>query len=223
MHTGKGRIDEIFIQDGRAGRISCPPALIPAPGQYLLAHADADWAAPLPHPVFKAGNAAGGFIACAPLPAHWTPGTELNLSGPLGRGFSLPAHAKKVALASFSSTCSRLLSLLEPALAQSAEITLLTDTPPENLPPSLEILPLAVLNETLAWADMLAIDLPSSKLFSLLRLCRDQFNQIETQILVETALPCGGMAECGACAIQIPGAYWLACKDGPVFQVKDFK
>ncbi len=248
MHSGTGQIDETFIQAcpevrgiGRAARITCAPNLVPAPGQYLLAHAPSEPDSPLPHPVFLAASHSRGFYAAQPLPVSWTPGTRLTLRGPLGRGFRLPATSRRAALAAFGGNPSRLLALLEPALAQKAEITLLADTPPDGLPPAVEILPLTALADTITWADYLAIDAPRAALAAIQEtLFPDSpapysgytpnlaakpfptaaFIGCATDILVETPLPCGGMAECGACAIPSRRGTLLACKDGPVFDLK---
>jgi len=37
------------------------------------------------------------------------------------------------------------------------------------------------------------------------------------QVLVRTPVPCGGIAECGVCAVTLKSEWKLACKDGPVF------
>jgi NAD(P)H-flavin reductase len=37
------------------------------------------------------------------------------------------------------------------------------------------------------------------------------------EALVLTAMPCGGMAECGVCAVKTAAGWQSACKDGPVF------
>src|SRR3972149_189112 len=105
MHIAKGCIEEIYLDGRRAARLTCPPALIPAPGQYLLAHAVTDSDSPLAHPVYSAGLCPGGFSASPPIPSNWLPGTELSLRGPLGHGFSLPAASRFVALAAFGETC----------------------------------------------------------------------------------------------------------------------
>jgi len=246
MHSGTGRIDETFIQaypevrgTGRAARITCAPNLVPAPGQYLLAHAPCEPDAPLPHPVFLAASHPRGFYAAQPLPVAWTPGTELTLRGPLGRGFRLPASARRVTLAVFGGNPSRLLALLEPALAQKAEITLLAETIPSGLPPAIEILPLTTLAETVKWADYLAIDAPRAALAAIRDALRPDSRQsysgytpstannspltmigYATEILIETPLPCGGMAECGVCAVHARQGFLLACKDGPVFDLR---
>ncbi len=98
MQTAQGCIEEIYLDGRRAARLTCPPALVPAPGQYLLAWAPTDLHASLAFPVYQAGTCPGGFYAAPPLPAQWLPGTQLHLRGPLGHGFSLPPAARRVAL-----------------------------------------------------------------------------------------------------------------------------
>jgi dihydroorotate dehydrogenase electron transfer subunit len=223
MHTSKGCIEEIYFEARRAARLTCPPALVPAPGQYLLAQADAAADAPLAQPVFTAGTTLNGFFAAPPLPANWRPGTELTLRGPFGHGFRLPAAARRVALAAYGSTSSRLLALLEPAFAQNAAIVLLTDQPPQGLPAALEIFPLAALAETTRWADYLALDAPRATLPGLQNMLKPgapAASGCVAEILFETPLPCGGLGECGVCAVPLRRGYALACKDGPVFDLK---
>jgi hypothetical protein len=91
VHTGKGLIAELILQDGYSyARLTCPESLIPAPGQYLLAGDASDSA--LPVPIFYTDSAPEGFLALAA--DGWKPGDELHLRGPLGRGFSLPSTAR---------------------------------------------------------------------------------------------------------------------------------
>lgn len=224
MNSGTGQIDETFIPPGRAARIICAPNLIPAPGQYLLAHALSEPDSPLPHPVFLTASHPRGFYAASPLPVSWAPGTQLALRGPLGRGFQLPASARRVALAAFGGNASRLLALLEFAMPQKAEITLLANAIPENLPPAIEILPLSALADAAKWADYLAIDAPRAALAEIRNAFPPASRPIifgyTTEILVEMPMPCAGMAACGACALQTQSRYFLTCKDGPVFDLK---
>jgi hypothetical protein len=234
MHTATGFIEEIYLDGRRAARISCPAELVPAPGQYLLATSNTDPDAPLAQPLFSAGACPGGFYAAPALLISWLPGARLNLRGPFGRGFSLPAGARRVALAAFDGDCARVLALLQPTLTQNASVVLLSDQPPAGLPDALEILPLAALAETAPWADYLAIELRRERLPELFSLLNPQSMPAYvregksipprsgfTQFLVVTALPCAGLAECGACTVSLPprAELKLACKDGPVFDL----
>lgn len=223
MHTGEGQLLELYYETERAAaRILCPPRLIPAPGQYLLAHDGSD--APLAVPVFPAGLAADGFLAAPSLPRAWTPGTQLHLRGPLGRGFSLPLTARRVALLAWDDSPARLLALLPAALKQDAAVTLVCQTAPRDLPPEIEVQPLQALAETLAWADFLAVDAGRESLPGL-RSKLGERNQpsAEIQVLVRTQMPCGALAECGVCAVRIRGGWKMACKDGPVFDWRELR
>ncbi|MFT3896005.1 MAG: hypothetical protein QM730_30690 [Anaerolineales bacterium] len=132
MHTAKGQVLELILENGlRHARISCPENLIPAPGQYVIVSHASD--SPLPDPIFYTDSAPGGFVASAPIPDSWTPGLEIFLRGPLGRGFALPAAARKVALVAFDDAPSRLRGLIAPALKQGAAVVLVTDFDSEVL------------------------------------------------------------------------------------------
>jgi hypothetical protein len=161
----EGRILERFLDVHRAAaRIACDSPLIPAPGQYLLAH-DPATDDPLAVPVFLAGTCPEGFLAAPPLPRTWYPGLTLSLRGPLGHGFILPASARRVALAAIDVSPAYLLGLIQPAHAQGAAISLVCDDRPDDpsiaeysghgLPADVEIRPLAALAEVCAWADYL--------------------------------------------------------------------
>jgi hypothetical protein len=221
MHTGKGQILETLLEDGfRLARIACPANLIPTPGQYLLASDASD--SPLPVPLFYTDSAPEGFMAAAPIPDSWMPGTSLSLRGPLGRGFVIPAAARKVALVAFDDSPLRLRGLIHYALKQGAAVVLVSSFAVDNLSNEVEAQPLSALPEIMAWADYAALDVARTNLFEL----RDKLgtkNQLpalcEAQILIRTSMPCGGVAECGVCAVSLPSGLQMACKDGPVFDL----
>jgi len=221
MQIAQCHIDETYINGWRAAQINCPKALIPAPGQYLLAQTSPAADSPLPAPIYLAATSLNGFYAANPLPAAWTPGTSLALKGPLGRGFHLPHTARRVLLASWSQTSGRVLSLLETCQRQGAEVALIADSAPEEIPLSVEVLPPAVLPEAARWADYAALDMPREQIENLLASppLFDPLNLLSgyAQVLIETSVPCGGMAECGVCAVSTKNGIRLACKDGPVF------
>jgi NAD(P)H-flavin reductase len=219
MRTGQGQVLELILEDGvRHLRVACPASLIPSPGQYLLAGDESD--APLPVPLFHTDSAPQGFIASAPIPASWTPGTELYLRGPLGRGFDLPLSARRVGLISFEVSLARLRGLIRPALQQSAAVVVVCASNPDHLPDDVEVQPLSALQDIVEWSDYLALDVEREKLGQvqerLGRLSRISAGK-EAQVLVHAPIPCGGVAECGVCAVKLKSTWQLACKDGPVF------
>ena len=226
MRVGTGQLTELTLENGQTGgRLLCPPDLIPAPGQYLLAHDPAS-TSPLPVPVFPSGFNSSGFSLAPPIPVDWKPGITLSVRGPLGHGFNMPAPARKVALVAVDGNPYRLLALLTPAFVQGADVTLLSETIPEHLSADVEVQPLNALSDAMGWADYLAFDVMRESLpglWKLLNFGEQAWVRIDAQLLVVTPMPCGGMAECGVCAVSVRRGWKMACKDGPVFNLSDLQ
>ncbi len=150
------------------------------------------------------------------------PGMEISLRGPLGNGFALPASARKIALIALDVLPSRLRGLIRPALSQGAAVVFVSDSQVENLADEVEVQPLSALGEVFAWADYAAFDVTRENLSGLMeRLGKP--NQLsagkEADVLVRTPVPCGGVAECGVCAVVTKSGWKMACKDGPMFKL----
>ncbi len=219
MHRGKGKVVEIILEDEqKLVRIACPPNLIPAPGQYLLAGDASD--SPLPVPLFYTDSAPESFLALPPETVSWQPGQELYLRGPLGRGFDIPAAARKIALIAFDDPLTRLRGLIKPALKKNLALVVVSDFPASSLPDEVEIQPMRELVSVMQWADYSAWDVARENLIQLKELLESEKQlpgRFDAHILVRTAVPCGGVAECGVCAVTLKSGWMLACKDGPVF------
>jgi hypothetical protein len=169
--------------------------------------------------------AADAWLAADPLPATWQPGTRLSLRGPLGHGFHLPATAHRVALAALDQSFSRLLPLVELALAQGAAVALCGMNLPAHLPSAVEVLPLEALPELAAWADYLALDLALAGLETLpvrLGLVEGAHPEAKIELLPRLPMPCGGLGECGICAVPVRKGWQPACTAGPVFDFINF-
>ena len=219
MQTGTGQVLELILEDeNRYVRVACPSALIPMPGQYLLASDGSD--APLPVPLFHTDSTLQGFVAPAPTTASWSPGLRLQLRGPLGRGFVLPPAARKVALVAFDDSPARLRGLIGLALRQDAAVVLVSTSAGDTLPDEVEVQPLSALTDILEWTEYAAMDVGRENLRQLIERI-GKWKPLEAQILVRTPVPCGGIAECGVCAVTLRDEWKLACKDGPVFDWRE--
>jgi hypothetical protein len=230
MAAGNGTITEIRLEaEGLSGKIICPVGLRPAPGQYLAASSP-DPGDALPVILFPSRvetlNGQLTISIAPPLPPGWTSGMQVALRGPLGRGFKLPSTARRVALASLDGHPLRLMPLMERALSQDAAVTLYASKPPAGLPEEVEVLQPDLLPEAPAWADFLALDVPIAGLGEVrdrLGLKVFQRPACQTQVLVLTAMPCSGLAECGICAVAMQHGWALACSDGPVFDFQQLE
>jgi dihydroorotate dehydrogenase electron transfer subunit len=218
----RGIVRELLLVDQvDSARIECPPGSIPSPGQYVLAHAHGS-SAPLATVLFPAGVSASGFTSVPPVPPEWRPGTVLHLRGPLGHGFTMPASAHRIVLAALDSPPSLLLSLLPHALQRGASIALVARAVPDDLPPQVEVQPPEALHDLCRWADYAAFDVRREdlpRLRALFQAERTSMNA-EAQVLVRTPMPCGALADCGVCTVEVGAELLLACDDGPVFNFR---
>lgn len=225
MSIHAGEVTEIQLDSGGnlVAWISCPPQVIPAPGQYVIT---VGGDSVLPASLFSGKRSDNGFLAAPPVPSNWTPGTEVQLRGPLGKGFQLPAQAQRLAFAAMDSTSARLLPLAHQALKDNRSVALFTDAPLPPIPLALEVHPLSALPEFISWADFLAVDLPVQALPRLREtfgLSPEGYLPCLGQALVLAQMPCGTLADCGVCALKVRGTWKLACKEGPVFKLNDLE
>ncbi|NOT03845.1 MAG: hypothetical protein HOP27_04525 [Anaerolineales bacterium] len=231
MKISEGQLFETYLDS--SVRIICPPELIPSPGQYTLAHARGS-DSPLAVPVFFSDSAPNGFRSAPLLDSPWNPGAQLNLRGPLGRGFSIPIFARKVALIAFDESPARLRGLISIALKLDAEVVLVSDSALDDIPEAVEVQPIQAMLDIYQWADYAAFDVARENLNQL----REKFgrmnqakgpreaavlSQSKGQILVRAPMPCGALAECGICALTIRHDWKMICKDGPVFEMKELQ
>lgn len=221
MKTGQGKVAEILL-DGSL-RIECSPDLIPSPGQYLHAHKPASDSS-LPVSLFSIESTLSGFRSAPPAPLDWKPGDLINLRGPIGNGFQIPNSAKKIALIALDESIARLYGLISSSLKQNREVVLVCNLTSQDLPEAVEVQPLQALIDVLKWADYAAFDVQRENLNQLKEMLKEQ-NQlplkIEAQILIHTSMPCGGIAECGVCALTLNHEWKMICKEGPVFRLQD--
>jgi NAD(P)H-flavin reductase len=223
MMLGEGRISELRLLDGhRAARIASASGLIPAAGQYTLAHA-AGSPDPLAAPLFLVHADRDGWLCAPPVPEEWQPGRRLNLRGPLGQGFDLPPSARRVAAVAPDGDCRRLLPLLQGALANEASVTLVMDRTPDDLPLQVEVQPMRALTEVCGWSEYAAFDVVRDQLSELIAaLGGVGAHEVAGagEVLVRAPMPCGALGECGVCTIRSKRGSKLACKHGPVFDIR---
>ncbi len=219
---GSGTIAQVTLMDGEpAADITCASGLVPAPGQYLLAHRSGS-DAPLADVLFRAELTADGFVAAPPIPETWLPGSKLHLRGPLGHGFVLPRHARRIALIAVDGAPRRLLALVGSAHDRDGSIALLCENAPEDLPLHIEVQPLSALLDVLRWADYAALDVARDSLPDLGKLLGPAAHRPglpQAEVLVRVPMPCGALAECGVCAVKLRRGIGLACDQGPVFDL----
>jgi len=218
-------VEILQIGSERAGVLDIPEKHWPDPGQYLGCQRFDDSSEPLPHQLFRIiGDE--GILNLSPIPQSWQPGDQLLVTPPQGHGFSLPRDARRLALLPYKVSPTRLLSLVNGALAQNASISLFCETFPDpeimtQLPSIVEVNQISTLLENLDWPDFLAADLPRDDLEGFSGLFSQESSNMEGQVLVRTPMPCRGLGECSVCTVRTKKGWKYACIDGPVFPLKE--
>ena len=227
MDTYKARIDEICLDVNQepCAWVACEPKAVPSAGRYLMAHALEDEDAPLATPIFACKYSQRGFLAAAPVPSHWQPGMSLMLTGPCGHGFELPPDIRRLAVAILGNAAARMLPVILDPAHRERSVAVFANCNLPVLPVEIEINPLDALPALFNWADYLVCEVPLENLDEFRTMMRlpeiGRHTSIPGQALVFTPMPCGGVSECGACALSLGKAYQYVCKDGPVFTLQE--
>jgi len=158
MRRTKARIEAFTLEPaGEPGvRLACDAGAVPGPGQAVLALLPGSGQA-LRRVLFSTRRTSTGFTTDRPPEPGWRLGDELDLLGPVGRGFSPPDGARRWFLASLGRPASRLIPLIDLGLTRGAAVSLWTRHPPPGLPSQVELTPDP--GEALAWSDYLALDI----------------------------------------------------------------
>jgi len=172
-------------------------------------------------------------------PAQWAwlrSGDDVDVLGPVGRGFRVDAAARNLLLVASGARApdpdlGPLLALVDRALAEGRSVTVAfvaaaseETYPVSELPPAIEVIRAVDaslfdrLTDAVAWADQV-FACGSGEFVERLADCIDAIRfpapRDFAQVLRPLPLPCG-VGACGAC--------WLgwrrACVDGPVFELK---
>jgi hypothetical protein len=222
MRHFSARLEEITLLDQShpVVRLSCAPKNIPSAGQAVLSYLPGSQQ-PLRQRFFPTRRFEKGFLTDT-LPDPAVPlGAEIDLLGPIGNGFNPPAESLRWLLLSLEESPYRLLPLITQGLDRGAAISLHADRLPSELPPQVELNP--NLEEALAWADYLAIELSAD---ALPRLSEEFITgdsepvSAPAEVLVLAPLPCG-FGACQACAVQSAHGWKLICTQGPVLSLDD--
>lgn len=226
MHTLPGRISEIRLNENleQIAWIDCPPEATPAAGRYTMTWSEEEDDAPLATVVFASEISSKGFLTATPVPGCWQPGLHLTLNGPCGHGFEIPSNVRRLAVTAFGKSVARLLPVIKGEYQSSRSVALFADCLLPRLPSDVEVNPLSLFTDAFEWADFLVCDLPTEFIpefrSELIKNSIDGKPALPGQVLVITSMPCGGISECGACAIQVSHSVKYVCKDGPVFDLQ---
>lgn len=176
-------------------------------------------------------------------------GGEVDLIGPLGHGFEVPASCRRLLLVVGATSLPALLPLAAQASSSPGEtdrsVTLLLLAPAADdaypvrlLPPGLEVhlvtadgsagyggSVLDLLPDLVRWADCVCASADSGVYKALAEVVREVRTGTAgrfAQALIVPEMACG-VGACQGCAVPVAGGMKLACTDGPVFDLLELR
>lgn len=219
-----------------------------APGRFVLADLGGCVRTPL-FPAWLDPEAFEVLVPSAQPDLALQPGARVNLTGPLGRGFEVPAAARRLLLVATSVCLPVLLPLArqgpgsfrKPGLSLSLLLSAPTASelyPVRLLPPALEVhiattdgsaghqgSILDLFPDLARWADCVCIATDPAiypALAGIVRQVRLGPGERFAQALVVPPMPCG-VGACQGCAVPVARGNKLACADGPVFDLLELR
>jgi NAD(P)H-flavin reductase len=222
MSSIQGFVQGMFAAGPELGGIlKLEKAVFAQPGQYFQLLPDLKTAF-LPATLWPIETSGSQLKVIAESVPGWNIGAEVHLRGPFGLGFRLPSSVMRVALVPFGrGRALGLMPLARELLAQHKEVTLVSEMPPANLPPSIEVLPPEQIDEAKAWADALALICTIDEVAELKLWLGERKLRQTAQVLIQSEMPCTGLANCGICSVKTKTGWKLACKEGPVFELEE--
>lgn len=197
-------------------RVRWADGLTARPGQFYLALLDE--AALLREPLFPASPT--DFVVDATHPcAALEPGDVLDLIGPLGAGFALPAGATRLLIV--AEQPARVLALMQAALVQHWSVAwhwhnAVPGWAATLLPPDVEFHTGTLTPEAVEWSDMVMVDVPDpAEVAERLRALRPLRPAGFIQALRVPLMPCG-VGACQTCWVETQRGRKMACVDGPI-------
>lgn len=185
--------------------------------------------------LIEAATSTSVFLASQPV------GAVLNILAPLGQGWQVASNVRSLALVGILGLAPALFGLAHYATTRGLAVSLLLGAsnaddapPPFLLPQAVEYhvthgaSPVADMlglldEETLRWADLLAVGLPLDALPMVaerVRRVRLQWSRGFAQVVLLPPLACC-VGVCGMCVVETQRAKRLSCIDGPIFDLRD--
>lgn len=172
-------------------------------------------------------------------------GVALDLLGPLGHGWRVDSGVRTVALLGTADRSAALFALAQRAVARGLSVSVLLGADDQLNAPAPFLLPAAAEyhvatgadaaatavslldDDTLRWADLLAVAIPYEHLDAIVQRVRSvrlqwSHNFVQAALLApdDQQLACC-VGVCGVCAVATRQTPRLVCTDGPIFDLRD--
>ncbi len=189
------------------------------PGQSFLIQAVGDYKISQTVMVKRHGD-----LLWLPQDKHREIGSQLNIKGPFGKGFSIDPLAKNILLLNGNETGPALMPLMDDAIKKKLNIAYIGEQESFDFPSEIEMLPEKEFLDAYQWAERCYVEVSSENKNSLINRFRQiVFHDKKTEVYLHTPVLCSGNADCMICSVETKSGFVKTCKDGNVFWLSDLE
>jgi len=223
-------------------QLKCPEIASEArPGQFVMVNCGEECLLRRPfslHQVNKDGIALFYAVLVDGKGTRWLAqrqaGDKLDLLGPLGNGYKIPAGSHKLLLLAGGVGIAPLYFLAQDAVKKKHSVTLLYGTADKkrlSIPPQIKLVPATedgsvgqrgmiteILPDYISQADQVFACGPLQMYQTMARM--PQLRDKPVQVSLEVRMGCG-LGACYGCTIKTKNGLKQVCRDGPVFDLND--
>jgi NAD(P)H-flavin reductase len=192
-----------------------------APGQFLLAYHNQKNSRIFP--TYYVSHKGGTYYSY-PDDSNWEIGDLLTVRGPIGNGFDNHSIYQNLLLMSLDIVKGSLNPLLENGIKLNKNVSYYLQDRDIDLPHSVEIILPDMLEESITWADFIAIEIVRENLDKYQNFLQKMKNSgVNCELMIYTPILCSGISECMVCALKTNKGWVRSCQDGQVIKLNNLE
>jgi hypothetical protein len=152
----------------------------------------------------------------------WKVGDWVYYRGPIGNGFQSITNYDKFLFISPGEWIGSLNPLIDDALLKNKNVSIVCNNLVSHFNPEFEIMSLDDIDFAIQWAEFIYLEFRLENMQNI----HPVLNKIITvgvpcEVFIQTAILCGGTADCMVCAVKTSKGFQQVCKTGPVFRISE--
>jgi len=155
---------------------------------------------------------------------EWKIGDWVYFRGPIGNGFQPMSFYEKLLFIIPGELIGSLIPLIDEAILRNKNISIACNNVVSQFKPESEIISFDDLEFAIDWADYIYLeckyeDFPNFEwIINNIKKCG-----VPSEIFFQTAILCGGTADCMVCAVKTRRGFQQVCKTGPVLLISEME
>ena len=154
----------------------------------------------------------------------WEIGDQVYIRGPVGTGFKIPEYFSNLFCITLGQKYGSLYQIMDHATKKRKNVAYMCNSGNLLIPESVEVVFTDTINENLAWADMILIEMDNNEFRNNSKLLEKILNSGKpSEVLLYRPILCAGESECLICSVKTKTSYRKTCQNGSVYQLNELE